>query len=223
MLVSAPCHGNRSTRWNAAPIRSSRLHRTNGRPAACPTGSPLRVKPAGIASDGQAEIIDRAHELASAAGSRIPRRGCRRCRSRRWWEPRPAPPARCIASTLATAALMRRQRRPAPAHRLEIADARYRKPVLQPHQNLRPVVLRALDQPALVKGGGFDGENQLARRGELALVRQFDLDHIGALAFEDGNRFVEKPRRRRDRGRRHKRRRARRCGGPPIDSRAAAA
>ena len=42
-----------------------------------------------------------------------------------------------------------------------------------------------------MKGGGFDRENQLAGRGELALVRQFDLDDVGALALEDGDRLVE--------------------------------
>ena len=76
---------------------------------------------------------------------------------------------------------VRGKRRTAPAHRLEIGHAGNRKPVLQPHQDLRAVILRPLDHPALVEGGGFGGEHDLAGRGELALVRQFDLDDLGAL------------------------------------------
>src|SRR3954454_4974138 len=61
--------------------------------------------------------------------------------------------------------VMRSQRRTAPAHRFNIGDRRNRKPVLQPHQNLRAVILRPFDQPTLVKCGGFDGENKLTCRG----------------------------------------------------------
>ena len=77
---------------------------------------------------------------------------------------------------------MRRQRRTAPAHRFEIGHRGDREPVLQPHQDLRAVILRPLDHPSLVEGGRFDGENQLAGGSELTLVRQFDLDDFGALA-----------------------------------------
>ena len=86
---------------------------------------------------------------------------------------------------------VRRQCRAAPAHRFEIGHAGYREPILQSHQDLRSVILRALDQPSLVKRGRFDGENQLTCRGELALIRQFDLNDVCALTLQDGDRLVE--------------------------------
>jgi len=87
-----------------------------------------------------------------------------------------------------------RQRRAAPAHRLEIRHPRYRKAILQPHQHLRAVILRALDHPSLVEGGGFGSEHQLARRGELALVRQFDRHDLCALALQRRHRLIENAR-----------------------------
>ena len=45
-----------------------------------------------------------------------------------------------------------------------------------------------------MKRSRFDGENQLTRRGELALVRQFDLNDISALALQHRNGFVENTR-----------------------------
>ena len=86
------------------------------------------------------------------------------------------------------------ERRTAPAHRFEIGHGGNGEPVLQPHQDLRAVILRPLDHPALVEGGGFGREHELAGGGELALVRQFDLDDLGALFLEGGDGLVEHPR-----------------------------
>ena len=188
--TSAPWSWKSVARWNAAPIRSS-MASSNERPISCmPTGRPLRVKPDGNRQRRQTEIIDRAGEArqpldhgfgVGAVADIALGNGGRRDRRHR----------RDHGIDAGHRRKMRRQRRAAPAHRFEIGDAGDRKPVLQPHQDLRAVILRTLDQPALVERGGFDGEHQLAGRGELALVRQFDLNDIGALALEHRDRLVE--------------------------------
>src|SRR5205814_1607325 len=63
------------------------------------------------------------------------------------------------------------QRRATPAHRLEIGHGGYRQSGLQPHQDLRAIILRPFDHPALVEGSRLGREHALAGRGELALIR----------------------------------------------------
>jgi len=87
-----------------------------------------------------------------------------------------------------------RQRRTAPAHRFEIGHGRDRQPVLQPHQDLRAIILRPFDQPSLVEGGCLGRKHELAGRGKLALVGQFDLNDACALSLQDRNRLIENPR-----------------------------
>ena len=84
-----------------------------------------------------------------------------------------------------------RQRRTAPAHRFQIGHGRYRQSVLQPHEHLRAVILRPFDHPSPVEGGGLGREHELAGRGELALVGQFDLDDLGAFLLEHRQGLVE--------------------------------